>query len=416
MLTNDRLNPIYRYSALLLLGLGSMACPNIDITNTPGKYVDISAGQGIGSGLNPSAVIDPINSKLLVVTTNLANGSRLGLFRCNLDGTECQYINIAAGMAPDTGINPSAVIDVVNQKLLIAFTNEFYESRLGVFVCNLDGAACVYVDISMERPFSGLTPSVVIDKQTMFVATNDIDSKIGFTSCPLYRLYDLRNINAIRNYCLHLDDISGAGYAAPSAVLDSDSDSYFNVVATNIANGRLSFIRCDLNKYICSARDLSSMAGVGGDTGLSPSAVIDTVHHTLHIATTNHGDYDTPGFFYCSLEPYFRLGPTKCSYRSISGGQGEGSGKYPSTVLVYPKLYVATGDAFYDNRVGVSTCNADGTSCTAGTIITSNSAIIGGGSEPNSGLSPSAAYDPVNKRMLYVTDNGANGNRLALFY
>jgi hypothetical protein len=43
---------------------------------------DISAGQGIYTGYTPSAVIDSVNSKLLVVTYNGANSGKPSLFRC----------------------------------------------------------------------------------------------------------------------------------------------------------------------------------------------------------------------------------------------------------------------------------------------------------------------------------------------
>jgi hypothetical protein len=54
-----------------------------------------------------SALIDTVNGKLLFVTVNPDNQFKLGLFRCNLDGTACSHIDISAGQnASPTGSGP----------------------------------------------------------------------------------------------------------------------------------------------------------------------------------------------------------------------------------------------------------------------------------------------------------------------
>ena len=109
---------------------------NLDGTGC--TYTDISAGQGPDTGFAPSIVIDEANAKLLVVTENRASSSRPALFRCNLDGTGCSYADISAGQGTGSGLSPSAVIDKSTGDLLVVATSRavvpnglgFYQVRL----------------------------------------------------------------------------------------------------------------------------------------------------------------------------------------------------------------------------------------------------------------------------------------------
>lgn len=78
--------------------------------------VDISAGQGAGSGALASAAIDTAGSKLLVVTRNNADSDKPALFQCNLDGTGCVYTDLSAGQDAGSGFFPSAVMDTVGRQ------------------------------------------------------------------------------------------------------------------------------------------------------------------------------------------------------------------------------------------------------------------------------------------------------------
>jgi hypothetical protein len=141
---------------------------NLDGTGC--TYTDISAGQGPVSPLSASAVIYITKRKLLVIT---AVGA---LFRCNLDGTGCTYTDISAGQGVLSGFNPSAVIDSTNGKLLVVTTNFRNSLKLGLFRCNLDGTGCTYTDISAgQGVFSGFYPSAVIDTANgkLLVATKN---------------------------------------------------------------------------------------------------------------------------------------------------------------------------------------------------------------------------------------------------
>ncbi|HEY3237484.1 MAG TPA: hypothetical protein VGJ84_22385, partial [Polyangiaceae bacterium] len=127
------------------------------------SYTDIAAGQGTGSGYFPSAVIDSTNTKLLVITRNDANSNKPALFRCNLDGTGCAYTDISAGQGSISGYGPSAVIDMINAKLLVVIYNGANSGKPALYRCNLDGTGCMFTDISTgQGPGSGACPSAVI--------------------------------------------------------------------------------------------------------------------------------------------------------------------------------------------------------------------------------------------------------------
>jgi hypothetical protein len=51
------------------------------------------------------------SGKLFVATTNGSASKRPGLYRCNLDGTACSYVDISAGRGADSGYGRSLVID-----------------------------------------------------------------------------------------------------------------------------------------------------------------------------------------------------------------------------------------------------------------------------------------------------------------
>ncbi|TGK50449.1 hypothetical protein EHQ16_05800 [Leptospira kanakyensis] len=140
------------------------------------SHTDISVGQGSFSGNYPSIVIDQISSKLLVVTSNGANNSKPSLFRCNLDGSGCSHTDISAGQGNSSGYSPSIVIDQINSKLLVVTSNGANAAKPSLFRCNLDGSSCSHTDISVgQGSMSGTNPSVVIDNSggKIFVVTQN---------------------------------------------------------------------------------------------------------------------------------------------------------------------------------------------------------------------------------------------------
>ncbi|TGM01933.1 fibronectin type III domain-containing protein [Leptospira jelokensis] len=151
---------------------------NLDGTSC--THTDISAGQGSVSGLEPSVAVDQINGKILVVTRNGANNFKPGLFRCNLDGTNCTHTDISAGQGENSGPEPSIALDHVNGKLLVVTNNAVTNLKPSLFRCNLDGTNCTHANISAgQGNSSGTEPTLMLDQingKILVVTRNDSNS------------------------------------------------------------------------------------------------------------------------------------------------------------------------------------------------------------------------------------------------
>lgn len=121
---------------------------------------DVSAGQVSGSGFFPQIEVDAINSKIILTARDQATGL-LGLFRCDLDGTNCSYKDISSGLVI-AAESHSTKVDSVNRKVLVAARDNI-TGRAYVFRSDLDGSNASSLDISLGMNFTGNTPSLSID-------------------------------------------------------------------------------------------------------------------------------------------------------------------------------------------------------------------------------------------------------------
>jgi hypothetical protein len=271
---------------------GKPALFRCNLDGTACTYTDISAGQGANSGSSPSAVIDGANSQLLVVTNNGASSSKPALFRCNLDGTGCVYADISAGQGVGSGVHPSAVFDAVNGKLLVVTTNAANMAcRPALFRCNPDGLGCAYT----APPDQGCAswPSAVLDAvngKLLVVASNN-----SFLDTPYLMRCDLAGS------CNYSSLGISAGHGLfPSAVIDVVNGKLL-AAATDYPNSfKAALIRCNLDGSGCALTDIS--AGQGTDSGTYPSAVIDAAHGKLLVVTQNGANSNKPGLFRCDLD------------------------------------------------------------------------------------------------------------------
>jgi hypothetical protein len=189
-------------------------------------YADISAGTGVTSGEYPSIGIDSTGGKLVVVTQDQGNAFKPALFRCNLDGTSCAYTDISAGAGTGSGATPKVAIDTLNAKLLVATRDDSNNKKPGLFRCNLDGTACAYVDISAGATAnSGIAPSIAIDETSarLFVATDDGSNsdKPALFACSIDG-----------SSCTYSDISAGAGASSgvtPSLAVDGTSHDVYVV-------------------------------------------------------------------------------------------------------------------------------------------------------------------------------------------
>ncbi|MCW7487489.1 chitobiase/beta-hexosaminidase C-terminal domain-containing protein [Leptospira meyeri] len=366
-------------------------------TSSTGTHVDISAGQGSSSGYNPSAVIDQVNGKLLVVTQNGANSNKPGLFRCNLNGASCTHTDISAGQGGASGWYPSIALDQTNGKLLVVSTNLANSGKPSLFRCNLDGTSCTHTDISAgQGSYSGYYPILVLDSangKLLVVTTNQANS----SKPSLFRC------NLDGTSCTHSDISAGQGGNSgqyPSAVLDHASGKL--VVVTTNGYSKPSLFRCNLDGTACAHTDIS--AGQASNSGMYPSIILDSVNGKLLVVTTNLANFSTVSLFRCNLNG------TGCSHTGLTAGQASNSGMYPSIILdsVNGKLLVVTTNSGNSAKPSLFRSNLDGTAFTH--------TDISAGQGSNSGLNPSVVLDSVNGKLLVVAGNGvASASKPSLF-
>ncbi|MCW7502815.1 chitobiase/beta-hexosaminidase C-terminal domain-containing protein [Leptospira paudalimensis] len=245
-------------------------------------HTDISAGQGMNSALYPSAVIDPIHRKLLVATLNIENGNKFSLFRCNLNGTSCTHTDISSGMNMNFANSPNAVLDLINQKLLVVTINNNGAGNLILIRCNLDGTGCIVTDISAGiTSMSGIYRGVALDKfnQKLLVVSRNA----GNNNKP-----SLVRCNLDGTECSHTDISAGQGNGSgntPSMALDTINGKILVVTANAANNSKLSLFRCNLDGTMCSHSDIST----GQSAGNTRSIIFDSANQKFLVVTDYNG-------------------------------------------------------------------------------------------------------------------------------
>ncbi|TGM87125.1 PKD domain-containing protein [Leptospira bouyouniensis] len=151
---------------------------NIDGTNC--TYNNISAGQGANSGPSPSIVFDHINSKIITVTASMTNSGKPSLFRCDFDGTNCTFTDISVNQGSNSGNYPNLILDSINAKLLVVTSNFANNSKSSLFRCDLNGTNCTHTDLSLNQGTnSGNYPMAFINHlngKLYFVTQNGANS------------------------------------------------------------------------------------------------------------------------------------------------------------------------------------------------------------------------------------------------
>ena len=315
-------------------------------------YRDVSNGQGTGCGTTPSVAIDTINSKILIATKNNDQFEKPWLFICNPDGSDCTDHDVSSGQGSDSGNDPSAAIDTANSKVIIATRNDAQDSKLWLFICNLDGSGCANHDASGgQGPNSGITPSLAIDtiNAKVLIATRNVgnDNKPWLYIC-----------NLDGSSCSDHDVSAGQGSRSgndPSLAIDTANSKV--LIATRNDREPWLFI-CNLDGSGCTNHDIS--AGQVGNSGLTPSLAIDTVNSKALVATRHGPQGSRPWLFICNLDG------SGCSAHNASATQGENSGHNPSLAIdtANAKAVIATRNNGQGFKPWLFVCNLDGTGCT----------------------------------------------------
>ncbi|TGL67430.1 fibronectin type III domain-containing protein [Leptospira jelokensis] len=390
-------------SALSLLEASALTSSIPPGTSVTGTHVDISAGQGGNSGLNPNILVDSTNRKILVVT---ANGSinlgspKLSLYRCAFDGTTCSHTDISAGQMPGSVLEPCATLDQMNEKILVVARNPNNSSKPSLFRCNLDGTNCTHTDISAGQAYnSGINPSIALDyiNRKILVATSNSDAmvmRLGLFRC------DLDGAN-----CVYKDISAGQGTRTgdnPSIVVDQTNRKILVVTKNHQNNSKPSLFRCDLDGDNCTHTDIST--GQGTNSGHYPSIALDQRNGKILVVTQNAANSGKPSLFRCNLDG------TNCNHTDISGGQGTASGILPNIVLnmVNEKILVVTRNISNGGRLHLFSCNLDGNSC--------QNSNISAGQGVDSGNYPKIVINHITGKIIVATQNDANFSRPSLFF
>ncbi|TGL85522.1 chitobiase [Leptospira congkakensis] len=285
---------------------------NLDGTNC--SYHDISSNQGTNSGFTPSIAIDEKNLKILVVTRNGANNNKPALFRCNLDGTNCSYHDISTYQANESGWHPSVGIDSINDKLLIVTENRGNDYKASLFRCDLDGTNCTHTDISANQGiYTGNTPHLSIDylNQKLLVVIRSATSKLSLRYC---------NLNG--SNCV-FRDISITGLENPYGSIDY-ANNKFLIVANQSSSTKPLLIKCDRDGNNCTS---VNFANPNPDkTGFYPNILIDKVNGKLIVTAIRKATFGYfPNAWQCDLNG------NNCSY--LDFGLNFGSDSHPRTLF-----------------------------------------------------------------------------------
>ncbi len=374
------------------------------ITTATLTHTDISASQGSNSGYNPEAAIDTTSSKLLVVTENRDNNTKLSLFRCDLDGSNCTHTDISTGQGTFSGEVPDLVIDSTNSKILAVTQNSNNADHPSLFRCDLDGSNCTHTDIGPSAgSLSGVLPTIGIDTHNSKVLVATQDGNNGYRA-RLFRC-DLDGSS-----CSNTDISAGQGLNSgevPQIAFSKssiDASTKVLVVTQNIINlGHPGLFQCDLDGTSCSHTDLSTGTGQGNSSGKLPVFVVDHTNSKLLVVTKNENNSSKPSLWRCDLDG------SNCTHTDISTGQGANSNQAASTAIdtTNSKLLVATQNGANSNKLSLFRCDLDGSNCTH--------TDISSGQDTDSGTAPSLVIDTTNSKILVVTQNGANNNKLSLF-
>ena len=322
--------------------------------------IDLGAGQGNNSGLDPAALVDAMNGKLLVAVTDMSVSEMPALVRCNLDGTACTYTDITVGQPAKAQV-ASAALDVANQKVLVLATETITTPVL--YRCNLDGTACTRTVLSSSTVDSGLTGLVDTVNQKLLVATtDDTNSEVALLRCALDG-----------TGCTFTDLMAGqpfAGYAYPSPAIDpSNGMISMAAVEQDTGGAKAVLFRCQLDGTGCSYNDVSSGHLYTTDNVLlppRPTALLDSAGGHLLVVGCYSG---MPGLARCALDG------TACTFTDISGGHG--AVEVQAVVDASKGKLVVVAEDATSFTVSLRECNLDGTGCVYTPVGSSTQAYVG---------------------------------------
>lgn len=315
-------------------------------------HIDAStaAGQGNASGTEPNMVFDPVNNRVLVTVSDGQASNRLGLYRCNADGTGCVFLVVSA--SANSGVTPSAGVDLVNNRLVVASRDSTSGTlRLGLNLCNLDGTGCATSDVSGatgQGNFTGFTPSLFVDNidQLLYTATfnNGASNTVGFFRC---------NLNA--GGCTFTNASTAAGLGANTGVqptLIHDQVGGRNLfVSRNSTLGALNGIRCQEDGTGCVAVDVTA-----GTSSSNPRSFLGP-DNRVYTTSRNLDTVQRASLWRCEIDG------TNCLHANLGAALADDTGHEPDVVVDNSCAYVASRNVAAGDSLLYYVCERDGSAC-----------------------------------------------------
>lgn len=134
------------------------------------------------SGTSPAIAVDTRSERIVIVTTDAtdAGESRLLLTRCSYAGVDCTSIPIGVDSPPGSGHSPAVAVDLENEKLLVVSSDLSNGGKPLLTRCNLDGTRCRTRELSGGEAYPAGQPSVAIDPVNGYLLTvTNPTGKIG---------------------------------------------------------------------------------------------------------------------------------------------------------------------------------------------------------------------------------------------
>ena len=242
---------------------------------------DVSGSMGDNSGSEPDLVLDVDNRRAYIVTTNGAASGTPWLTICDLDSeaTPCSHHNISAGQGVNSGLEPSLALDLVHNKVYVATRHASMNNLVWLYICDLDGSNCISQDVSSSEPIGcGHTPSLAVDPVggKVFIATENKGraSRLWLFIC---------NLNGTD--CASFDTTGSSSYSATNPSL-AIKDGFVYVASTDSVDpAKVSITICNDDGSECTRREAS--ADQGNNSGLTPSLGVDSVNGRIVVATRN---------------------------------------------------------------------------------------------------------------------------------
>jgi hypothetical protein len=287
----------------------------------------------VNNGERPALILDPINSKLLLLT------AKHNAWTCPLDATStsCTHFQTTPSQTPvGTSLAPSPAIDKANQKLFFtAWDLDATSDNIGALVlyrCLLTGSPCTKHVIAAD----GSDASLVLDETSLpkrVLAAYTKNDKPTLARC------NLLDFAAAVEMCGDVDISSNETVVQGSTqILVDGKNQKLLVVAESQALGKPFLFRCALDGTACTTHDVS--AGQGQGSGRGARGVIDAAQDKLIVVAKNESNGNKLSAYRCNLDG------TECRHADISAGQTLGAVKALAPVVAGERLLVAAGPQF----------------------------------------------------------------------